>query len=224
MRHRTLPSRSGISKKLNCITRIQYVAKQMGRGLVLTTLFCQRCHTYSQSKLFISVLIAIPVIYFRTDCYSYISALEHSLPSSSDEVGTSVMRDWRAPLLKVSVCIAPHLVDEKLQPQESYVMELVEDNEEFCHVSLQQVGVMATSKAINYFLHQPETTDYNMLWVANHGFGRFVVQNSKSLAPKLPGAHKSYGRIQLSAKRRPQKRSWRCVHQGTRRPRISLSL
>ena len=35
---------------------------------------------------------------------------------------------------------------------------------------------MATSKAINCFLHQPEMTDYNMLWVSNHGFGRFVVQ------------------------------------------------
>jgi len=116
------------------------------------------------------------VNYFRTDCYSYISALDHSLPSSSDEVGTSVMRDWRAHLLKVSVCIAPHLVDEKLQPQESYLMELVGDNEEFCHVSLQQAGVMATSKAINYFLHQPEITDYNMLWASNHGLGRFVVQ------------------------------------------------
>ncbi|KAG2639683.1 hypothetical protein PVAP13_2KG028664 [Panicum virgatum] len=103
------------------------------------------------------------VIYSRTDCYSYISALEHSLPSSSDEVGTGVMRDWRPPLLKVSVCIAPHLVDEKLQPQESYAMELDGDNEEFCH-------------AINYFLHQPEMTDYNMLWASNHGFGRFVVQ------------------------------------------------
>jgi len=55
-------------------------------------------------------------------------------------------------------------------------MELVGDNEEFCHVSLQQAGVMATSKAINYFLHQPEITDYNMLWASNHGFGRFVVQ------------------------------------------------
>jgi hypothetical protein len=43
---------------------------------------------------------------------------------------------------------------------------------------------MATSKAIYCFLHQPEMTDYNMLWVSNHGFGRFVVQKPSTEAAR----------------------------------------
>ncbi|RLN34103.1 hypothetical protein C2845_PM03G19230 [Panicum miliaceum] len=106
------------------------------RSVEATLAYCYRDHTAAEKDFLILLIL-------RLSGSTDIIALEHSLPRSSD---------WRPLLLKVSVYIAPHLVDEKLQPQESYVMELVGHNEELCRVSLQQAGVVATSKAISHFL------------------------------------------------------------------------
>jgi hypothetical protein len=112
------------------------------------------------------------VILFSLTCS--VPAIDLSMCSSSDVMGTSIMTQ-RQPSLQVTVGFIPHIVIE--EQLESYATEIVGDNpERIDDVSMQQVAETAISNAINCFSSQPELTNYVRLWRSKHGGAAFVVQ------------------------------------------------
>ncbi|OEL12713.1 hypothetical protein BAE44_0026266, partial [Dichanthelium oligosanthes] len=132
---------------------------------------------------------------FNFKCH--ISALEHSsLHGSSHEMGKRSVKRDRMPPLKLSVSLEPHHVhDERLQA--SYAVEVIGNNDqEYIDVSIQQVGEMIRSNAINCFLHQPQITKYSVRWITKHGVAKFYVKKAKAHSRIRAGVPKTSSQVQ----------------------------
>ncbi|CAN6170754.1 unnamed protein product [Urochloa humidicola] len=155
------------------------------------------------------------VIHFFFRCS--ISALDCSLPGSSDGAGTRrsvAMRDRRAPLNLTVGCMPHHVYNNEQQLQESYTLEIFGDDEERGDVSIHKGGETLRSKATDFFLRQPELTEYRMLWISKHGVVGFFMEkpavSKRACAPKTTGrmssrmaaaCHRSMSLQQQSIKR-----------------------
>lgn len=109
------------------------------------------------------------VSFFGFNCY--ISSLEPSMRSISsfdEEVGMgSNSRVWNKPplmMMLMRACFAPH-----------HTTEMAGDVRKYRHANLQEVVQMVKSDAVNWFLRQPERTEYAVRCFSKHGGACFAV-------------------------------------------------
>ncbi|CAN6202909.1 unnamed protein product [Urochloa humidicola] len=135
------------------------------------------------------------VIHFFFRCS--VSVIDCSLSDSSDGAGrrrTVTMRDRRAPLNLTVGCMPHHVYNNEQQLQEmSYTLEIFGDDEELGDVSIHKGGETLRSKATDFFLRQPELTEYRMLWISKHGVVGFFLE--KPACSKRACASKTTGRM-----------------------------
>ncbi|KAF8653488.1 hypothetical protein HU200_062237 [Digitaria exilis] len=120
------------------------------------------------------------VIHFFIRCS--VSVLGCSLPSSSSD---GPGKDWRAPLNLTMGCMPHHVYNEQ-RPKESYALEIFGDDEQRSDVSIQKGGETLRLKATDFFLRQPELTEYRVLWISKHGVVGFFLEKPGSNTPRLP--------------------------------------
>jgi len=130
----------------------------------------------------LSHLFQEQTIYFNFSCY--VSALEYSLPSASDDeaAGRNVVMTDQSPL-KLEVTFAPHW-----SSYNSYVIEAIgsKPDEHFPFGSIQQAVDMTRSRSVNCLIRQPEVTEYRMWWLSGHGAAGFKVEKPSTEAAAVP--------------------------------------
>ncbi|XP_062186554.1 uncharacterized protein LOC133890123 [Phragmites australis] len=116
-----------------------------------------------------------PVIVINFNCW--ISAREYMLHSSTDEVV-----GINAPLLFLTFFFSPHISD----PGPQGISLIFEDKVEHINgSSIQLMGEMARSKAIDCLLRQPGPEEYAVIWYSSHGMASIYLDKPSAKTPPL---------------------------------------
>jgi hypothetical protein len=77
--------------------------------------------------------------------------------------------------MQLTVFFTPHCFQQD-DTGSSYLLRTVEGQEEGTCYSLRQTWEMARAKAIDFFICQPETAEYEVLWESLHGFASLIFE------------------------------------------------
>ncbi|KAM0929638.1 hypothetical protein ACQ4PT_001653 [Festuca glaucescens] len=122
---------------------------------------CRRSRPHSAAASESSHGFLEQVILMSFNCY---------VPASA---AGGVVTDW--PPLELTVFFTPHCFRED-DTGSSYLLKTVGGQEEGMCYSLRQTWEMARAKAVDFFICQPETAEYEMLWESLHGFATLIFQ------------------------------------------------